>query len=212
FSSPKFVKVADGNMSPIVGIGDIQLSPTLWLKKVVYAPKFPRNLMSVSRLTSYSNCRIIFNSGMCWFQDLLTGKTIGGGHEQDGMYYLSKFEASASLVESPSSILKWHCRLGHLPPDKLHCILTSIPTASVIECEGCQLGKHTRVSFPSSQSQSSSKPFDLLHVDVWGPSKVPSRSRHKYYVVLVDDYSRVSWVFLLRERSEVICILKTFIL
>ncbi|MFA1236619.1 hypothetical protein, partial [Klebsiella pneumoniae] len=64
FSSPNFVKVAYGNMSPIVGIGDIQLSPTLCLKKAVYAPKFLRNLLSVARLTSDSNCRIIFNFGM----------------------------------------------------------------------------------------------------------------------------------------------------
>ena len=78
-------------------------------------------------------------------------------------------------------------------------------------CESCQLGKHYRSSYSSRDDIPSSAPFDLLHCDVWGPSHTLSISGHRYYIMFVDDYTRVSWVYLLCDRSEVITIVTHFI-
>ena len=53
--------------------------------------------------------------------------------------------------------------------------------------------------------------FELVHCDIWGPVRVTSMSGHRYYIIFIDDFSRTSWVYLLRDRSHVINVLKTFI-
>ena len=78
-------------------------------------------------------------------------------------------------------------------------------------CESCQLGKHHRSSYSSRDDIPSSPPFDLLHCDVWGPSRTPSISGHRYYIVFVDDYTRVSCVYLLCDHFEVVTTVTHFI-
>ena len=78
-------------------------------------------------------------------------------------------------------------------------------------CESCQLGKHHRSSYSSRDGIPSSAPFNLLHCDVWGPSRTPSISGHRYYIVFFDDYTRVSWVYLLCDHSEVVTTIIHFI-
>ena len=72
------------------------------------------------------------------------------------------------------------------------------------------MGKHHRSTYPARDSIPSSRAFDLIHCDVWGPSRVPSPSRHLYYIVFVDDYTRVSWVYLIKDRRQVLDIVRQF--
>jgi transposase InsO family protein len=69
-------------------------------------------------------------------------------------------------------------------------------------CEHCIYGKQNHVQFYSS-SHKSSRLLDLIHSDVFGPVKVPSISKALYYVSFIDDYSRRTWVYFLRTKSEV---------
>jgi len=55
------------------------------------------------------------------------------------------------------------------------------------------------------------KCFDLIHVYVWGPYSFTSIHGHKYFLTIVDDYSRYIWVFPLKQKSEVVKILKDFV-
>ena len=61
---------------------------------------------------------------------------------------------------------------------------------SSIECESCQLGKHTRVSFPKRLDHRTKSLFDLVHTDIWGHSRVESTLGFRYFVTFIDDYSR----------------------
>ena len=61
-----------------------------------------------------------------------------------------------------------------------------------------------------STSLESQSPFDLFHCDIWGPARVPSVSGFRYYLVLVDDHSRASWVHLLKDRRSVATVLESF--
>ncbi|GKA40567.1 polyprotein [Tanacetum coccineum] len=45
-------------------------------------------------------------------------------------------------------------------------------------------------------------PFELVHSDVWGPCPITSKSGFKYFITFVDDYSRVTWLYLMKNRSE----------
>lgn len=68
-------------------------------------------------------------------------------------------------------------------------------------CDACQRGKSHQLPYPKSTSLSSS-PFELIFSDVWGPAPT-SVGRHDYYVSFIDDYSKYTWIYLLRQKSEV---------
>ncbi|KAJ7979031.1 Retrovirus-related Pol polyprotein from transposon TNT 1-94 [Quillaja saponaria] len=81
---------------------------------------------------------------------------------------------------------------------------------SSLNCESCQLGKHTRVSFPKYSRFRAESPFHLVHTDVWGPSRVSSSLGFRYFVTFIDDYSRCTWLFLMKNRSELLSIFQLF--
>lgn len=60
-------------------------------------------------------------------------------------------------------------------------------------CSACQLSKHTRLPFPTHSQSASSRPLQLIHTDVWGPSPTPSTSQTRYYVTF--DFSRYTIYF-----------------
>ena len=67
-----------------------------------------------------------------------------------------------------------------------------------------------KLPFPLSASKSK-KYFDLIHVDVWEPYSSSSIHVHKYFLTIVDDYSRYTWVFPLKQKSKVVKILENFV-
>ena len=81
---------------------------------------------------------------------------------------------------------------------------------SSIECESCQLGKHTLVSFPKRLDQRTKSPFELVHTDIWGPSRAESTLGFRYFVTFIDDYSRCTWLFLMKTRAELFSIFQKF--
>ena len=57
----------------------------------------------------------------------------------------------------------------------------------------------TRVSFPISNKRSS-HPFHLIHSDIWGPLAIPNVFGARWFVSLIDDYTRIIWIFLLKQK------------
>jgi hypothetical protein len=66
-----------------------------------------------------------------------------------------------------------------------------------------------KLPFVNSQFQST-QPLELIHSDVWGPAPVNSSDGNKYYLLFVDDFSRFSWLYLLKHKSDVFSIFKSF--
>ena len=52
--------------------------------------------------------------------------------------------------------------------------------------------------------------LELVHSDVWGPSPLTSLLGFNYYVIFIDDYSRFTWLFLLKHKNEVLSVFKHF--
>ena len=224
------VCIADGSSIPIRSQGVARLSSDITLSSVYYVPHFAYNLLSVSRLAKDLNCAVIFLPSHCFLQDLNSKKIFGKGYERDGLYYfgdpLSSSALSSSLtVSSPpvleSSVLSpsglkssvfslktldlWHARLGHANFQYLCWLFPSFNKACQnfnFKCSICELSKHTRTSYIPRMHRAPSA-FDLIHSDVWGPSPVNALSHHRYYVTFIDDYTRCTWVYLMRNKSEV---------
>ena len=53
-------------------------------------------------------------------------------------------------------------------------------------------------------------PFGVVHTDIWGPTRVKSVSDISYFVTFIDDYSRVTWLFLMKDRSKILSIFQSF--
>nr|CAN78715.1 hypothetical protein VITISV_030863 [Vitis vinifera] len=83
-------------------------------------------------------------------------------------------------------------------------------TLSSLPCESCQLGKHTRVSFPKRLNNRAKSPFELVHTDVWGPCRTASTLGFQYFVTFIDDYSRCTWLFLMKNRAKLFSIFQKF--
>jgi hypothetical protein len=81
---------------------------------------------------------------------------------------------------------------------------------SSLHCETCVLAKSHRVNYPLSLSNKSSMPFEIIHSDVWGPSREPTFSGMRYFVLFIDDCTRLSWVALLKSKDAVFSAFQAF--
>ena len=203
------VTLANGSQTVAKGIGLAHPLPSLPLTSVLYTPECPFNLISISKITWTLNCSIIFFDKFVTLQDRSTGKTIGIGRESQGLYHLSSKSSPAVCVSIDAHLLI-HSRLGHLSLSKFQKMFTRFSTLSSLACESCQLGKHTRVSFPQRLNNRAKSPFELVHTNVWGPCRTASTLGFQYFVTFIDDYSRCTWLFLMKNRAELYSIFQKF--
>ncbi|KAK2437071.1 putative mitochondrial protein [Trifolium repens] len=198
---------ANGSQTRSQGIGTVQILPSLSVDSVLYIPGCPFNLLSVNRLTRSLDCIVTFTNSNVTLQDRCSGRTIGVGCESQGLYYLSLTSNTCSATDSSLTI---HAQLGHPSLPKLQKLVPSLSKLSSLHCESCQLGKHTRNHFPDRVNKRASSPFALVHSDVWGPSRTMSTLESKYFVTFIDDFSRCTWIFLMKNRSELFPIFQKF--
>ena len=132
------------------------------------------------------------------------------------MYYLSDERAGQKVLSSAlrsrseshsvaSQIWLQHKRLGHPPFSLMRSMFPSLFLKQSVEsfkCDICQFSKHHRATFPSSLTKSA-EPFDLIHSDVWGPAPITNISGARWFVSFIDDCTRVTWIFLMKDKSEV---------
>ena len=91
----------------------------------------------------------------------------------------------------------WHHRLGHANYNILHKLKKFQMVRGLLEisfkvnnkiCESCVQGKQTRNFFKSRSENLSTKPLELIHMDLFGPIRSASLSGKKYGYVLIDDF------------------------
>jgi len=96
---------------------------------------------------------------------------IGAGCESQGLYHLSTSNSPVALASTTSADLL-HNRLGHPSLAKLQKLVLSLSSLSSFECESCQLGKQSRVSFPKQVNNKAKSMFEIVYSDIWGSSRV----------------------------------------
>ncbi|RVW31226.1 Retrovirus-related Pol polyprotein from transposon RE1 [Vitis vinifera] len=165
-SALPIVTLVNGSQTMAKGFGFAHPLPSLSLHSVLYAPECHFNLISINKITRTLNCSITFSDKFVTLQDWSTGKTIGIGRESQGLYHLTS--PSPAVCISTDAPLFIHSRLGHLSLSKFQKMVPSFSSLSSLACESCQLGKHTRVSFPKRLNYWAKSHFELVHTDVWG--------------------------------------------
>jgi transposase InsO family protein len=133
------------------------------------------------------------------------------GTSSNAKNYANLAQQSGNL----SSILLWHARFGHINYDSLILMkqkdIQGLPTIpkQLSQCDACILGKHSKQPFHDSTFRASRK-LGLIHSDLCGPMHVPSTNGNKYLMTFIDDYTRMCWVYLLKEKSQAFDTFKNF--
>lgn len=120
--------------------------------------------------------------------------------------------SSISSNSARDQIMLWHLRLGHPSFPYLKYLFPDLfknVDCTTFQCESCFLSKSHRVSY-KALTYRASKPFYLIHSDVWGPSKINTLTGKKWFVTFIDDHTRLCWVYLMKEKSEVEGLFKDF--
>ncbi|KAK3027217.1 hypothetical protein RJ639_040806 [Escallonia herrerae] len=202
-TAPSPVTIADGSNYTIKESGTVKPTSSITLSSVLSLPSLAFNLMSVSRLTKDLNCCISFFPDHCLFQDLMTKETIGKGHVSDGLYILDAWVPRSVACSGVVSQFEAHCRLGHPSLPVLKKLCPQFHDISSVDCESCHFAKHHRSSLSPRVNKRVKSAFELVHSDVWGPCPVLSKSGFRYFVTFVDDFSRMTWIYFMKNRSEV---------
>ncbi|GJZ78479.1 retrovirus-related pol polyprotein from transposon TNT 1-94 [Tanacetum coccineum] len=129
-----------------------------------------------------------------------------------GLYHLLNVPMD-SVDEKIREMVDSHMSSGHLPVSKMkHIQCNDVPTMNEIgsTCLTCPVAKLNRLPFSLSDSHSSTA-FHLIHMDTWGPYKVPTNGKFRYFLTIVDDSSRATWTYLMVNKSDAFAILKTFL-
>ncbi|XP_052477253.1 uncharacterized protein LOC128032616 [Gossypium raimondii] len=164
-----------------------------------------------SKVAAHFSGTVIFNDHLCLTDGLPSWRMIGTAKAQHGLYTMDNpvqhfiFPQHPVTAVSTSSPDLWHHHLGHISDSRLKLLTDSIPSLTLFDnsaCKTCHFAKHKKLSFPVSQTRSNNI-FDLIHVDIWGPNSIVSLHGHRYFLTIVDDFTRYTWIILLKTKSEV---------
>jgi histone deacetylase 1/2 len=190
-------------------------SPTrdLHLKNILHVPSTSKDLLSINRIANDNNVFFEFYPTHYCVKDQETRRILLIGPCKDGLYPVKKIKKSVLGVTKPSALL-WHHRLGHPASSIVQRVLNLHKLPFVKEsnkdgvCDACQQGQSHQLPYPQSSSASTGV-LDLIFSDVWGPTP-NSVGRNKYYVSFIDDYSKFTWIYLLRQKFEVFSCFREF--
>jgi hypothetical protein len=111
----------------------------------------------------------------------------------------------------------WHLRYGHLNFKDLVLLqkkemVEGLPVFKNehTECDGCALGKQHRNEFPISTDKRKREILELVHTDVCGPMQTRSLGGASYFLIFIDDRTRFTWVYFIRNKSDVFEYFKEF--
>ena len=135
---------------------------------------------------------------------------INRGREDRGLFILDPTisrHVACSKVITPFGT---HCRLGHPSLPLLKKLCPQFSSLLSLDCEFCQFAKYHCFSSRPRVNKRAGAPFELVHSNVWGPCPIVSLTGFCYFVTFFDDYSRTTWLYLIKNRSELFSHFRAF--
>ncbi|KAH9792587.1 Integrase catalytic domain-containing protein [Citrus sinensis] len=206
------VSFGDNSKGKILGIGNVGKVSSTLIENVCLVENLKHNLISISQLCD-KGYKVIFDKLSCVIENSCDGKTLFVGN-RCGNVYIIDIECASTLDKCFSALHDdcwlWHRRLGHASMDLISKIskddlVKGLPKIGFQKdkiCEACQFGKQIKTSFKNKNHISTSKLLELLHIDLFGPSRYASLNGKYYAFAIVDDYSRYTWVLFLANKDD----------
>ncbi|CAI7785539.1 unnamed protein product, partial [Closterium sp. NIES-53] len=207
--APVQVRLANPSGGPVVAHSSTVLPcPAVLSSSLLglHLPSFSSNLVSTAALQD-----VMVTTTTPWGQRVLictctrTGRHLATFTRRPG-------SSLYTLATEPSQTLLWHHRLGHPSLPRLHgmhsCLLVSglprslppLPPSPAPPCLPCNEGRQRAA--PHSSFPPMTAPLQTLHMDVWGPARVSGQDCECYFLLVVDDYTRYTMVFPLRNKGQ----------
>ena len=216
-SSTDTVQLGNGNQARIAGRGTVNVRIDLngktkncSLMNTLYVPELDYNLLSVPTLDK-KNFSTTFEKKRCLIRS--ERKLFATGSMSGNLYKLDMNDGRNSNKAAffSKDLRTWHRRLAHIDPRTIQKMcgqgtVTGIDLTRADEaelnCDDCVLGKGHRAPIPKTSASRTSKLLEIVHSDVNGPFEVPSIGGSRYFITFIDDYSRWTEVYMMRNKSE----------
>ncbi|GKB22050.1 putative ribonuclease H-like domain-containing protein, partial [Tanacetum coccineum] len=207
------VKFGNDHVAKILGYGDYQIG-NVTISRVYYVEGLGCNLFSIGQFCD-SNLEVAFHQHTCFIRNL-EGVDLLIGSRGNNLYTLSlgyMMASSPICLLSKASKTKswlWYRRLSHLNFGAInhlarHGLVRGLPKLKFEKdhlCSACAMGKSKKKPHKPKSEDTNQEKLYLLHMDLCGPMCVASVNGKKYILVIVDDYSRFTWVKCLRSKDE----------
>ncbi|KAJ9547497.1 hypothetical protein OSB04_020040 [Centaurea solstitialis] len=207
------LRVGEGTMLVAEAVGSYSLTlPSrlvLELENCYYVPKMIKNVISFDLLVDQGFCyKYDYKLISCFKNDVFYFKAT----PSNGLYILNLqenrevYHISKRSKEIEDQTYLWHCRLGHINKKRIEKLqkggfLGSFDFRPFDNCESCLSGKMTKQPF-NKANERANELLGIIHTDVCGPFSHEARGGYRYFITFTDDFSRYSYVYLIRHKSE----------
>ncbi|GJY01225.1 putative ribonuclease H-like domain-containing protein [Tanacetum coccineum] len=207
------VRFGNDHFGAIMGYGDYVIGDSV-ISRVYYVEGLGHNLFLVGQFCD-SDLEVAFRKHTCYVRDT-DGVELIKGSRGSNLYTISvedMMKSSPICLLSKASKNKswlWHRRLNHLNFGTINDLarkdlVRGLPRLKFEKdhlCSACQLGKSKKHTHKPKPKNTNLEVLNTLHMDLCGPMRVQTINGKKYILVIVDDYSRFTWVKFLRSKDE----------
>jgi hypothetical protein len=213
----------DGNQGKVKGLGKIDITTEHSISNVFLVESLGYNLLSVSQLCHMGYNCLFTNIDVSVFRRS-DGSLVFKGVLDDKLYLVDfskeNVDLDACLIAKTNMGWLWHRRLAHVGMKNLHKHLKGDHMLGLADvcfekdrpCAACQVGKQVGSTHHSKNVMTTSRPLELLHMDLFGPVAYLSIGGSKYVLVIVDDFYRFTCVFFFQDKSKTQGTLKRFLM
>ncbi|KAK9151265.1 hypothetical protein Syun_009574 [Stephania yunnanensis] len=207
------VTFGDNNKGRVIGLGTVG-NNSLSISNVYLVDGLKHNLLSISQLCD-KGFHVMFESSKCIVRNE-KHETLFIAYRDKNVYAINFDEMNMQNVsclsaQSECDAWLWHRRLGHSSMENLskltkHDLVKGLPKCTFKkekECEPCILGKQVKSSFKTKVTSDVTRALELIHMDLFGPTQTQSLGGKSYCFVIVDDFTRYTWVYFLSHKHEV---------
>nr|GEZ28087.1 retrovirus-related Pol polyprotein from transposon TNT 1-94 [Tanacetum cinerariifolium] len=216
------VRFENDHVAVNLGFGDLQ-SGNILITKVYFVEVLGLKLFSVGQFCD-SNLKVAFRRNACFIRNL-EGVDLLKGDRSTNLYTINLHEmAYVSLIclmarASSTKSWLWHQRLSHFNFNTINDLarndlVSGLPKFKYHKehlCPSYEQGKSKRASHLPKPVPNSRQRLHLLHMDLCGPMRIASINEKRYVLVIMDDYSRYTWLHFLRSKDEAPEVIKTFL-
>jgi hypothetical protein len=204
------VSFGNDDSAKIIGKGTVRIgNKNTKAENVLLGEDMKHNLLSVSQICDQGH-KVTFNSQKCGIRKEGSGKLIATAmRTSSNIYVLSEIGNEKCFLGKEHESWLWNKRMGHIHLDNLVKVrkreavreMPQIMKLTNTLCKHCKQGKKTKTKFKSKE-YSMKRPLEIVHTDLVGPTTTNGLKGEKYFMLLVYDYTRMTAVFFLKNKSE----------
>ncbi|GKD25601.1 retrovirus-related pol polyprotein from transposon TNT 1-94 [Tanacetum coccineum] len=216
------VRFGNDHFTTITGYGDY-VQGNLTICHVCYVEGLGHNLFLVRQFCD-GDLEVAFHSNTCYVRNL-EGDNFLTGSRESNFYtiFISELATSSPVClmskATSTKLWLWHRRLSHLNFGTINQLTSKnlvdgLPKFKYDKdhwCSSYEQGKSKKASLLPKLVPSTESKLELLHMDLCGAMRVASINGKKYILVIVDDYSRYTWVYFLCTKDEALDMIIDFI-